>query len=448
MFTRLQSLFAACLFAASLATSFIGMGVKAVVAAGWAVNDGAAKAFATRFYESFLTGSSFGEAVSAARKAAHDAVPGCNTWAAYQCYGDPDWRLRWTPGDAQAPSAPLALALAHVASLPGLILALRTLAVRAKYHHERDEAAQGALRALERRFDAAWGQHGELCEAFGNVWLAMGDRQAAAAWFERAIAADDGAATFKAAENLYNLRARAAFDALQGKLQGFDKPSAALTPEQSRQLRASAASASMAIEAVVEALSRLSALSETAERANLCGSACKRLSMVHRAAEEHEQAAACITRMRGYYACGWQLSKGKAHVDAFYSAMNVLAAAVASGDAWDPQLAEQVRALVRQHYLAAPDFWNVTASVEIAAWEALALSRLEQRSATLEASLADVHDRVSDPSMWSSVLDQTRFVVTARSHRCPPSPAEQAAVDGLLAVLSAYAQCPAPEPRR
>lgn len=425
-------------FAANIADQLISIGVRCVVATGWAIDDEAAEAFASAFYRALLRGSRYMDAVALAREAAR-AKQG-NTWAAYQCYGDPDWRLRLTPGDAQAPTTPLAAALARVASVPGLTLALRTLSVRAKYHHERDEKAKSALRELEHRFNNAWGHHGEVAEAFGNAWLAIGDRKVAAAWFEQAVATDDGAATFKAAENLFNLRARAAFDALQGTLRGFQKKPDELTPDESAQLRESATSASIAIEEVIGALAQLSTIAETSERSNLCGSACKRLAMVHRTIGEHEQAGACITRMRDHYARGWELSQGKAYVDAFYSAMNMLAAAVASGDGWDPNLADQVRALVREHHRAAPDFWNVTASVEIAVWEALTLGQVEQRSATLRASLADLHDRVSDPSMWSSVLDQSRFVVTARAHRFPPMPAEQAAVDGLMAVLSAYAQ--------
>lgn len=433
-------------FAANIADQFISIGVRCVVATGWAVDDEAAEAFASAFYKALLQGSRFMDAVASAREAAR-AKQGI-TWAAYQCYGDPDWRLRlMTPGDAQVPTTPLALALARVASVPGLILALRTLAVRAKYHHERDESAKNALRNLEGRFNSSWGHHGEVSEAFGNAWLAIGDREVAAAWFLRAVAANDGAATFKAAENLLNLRARAAFDGLQGTLREFGKTPAELTPEESRQLRESATSASTAIEDVITALSQLSTVAQTTERSNLCGSACKRLSMVHRAIGEHEQAAACIARMRDHYAQGWHLSQGNAHVDAFYSAMNMLAAAVASGEEWDPDLADQVRQLVNEHRRVAPDFWNSTASVEIAAWEALALSQVGQRSATLKASFADLHDRVSDPSMWSSVLDQTRFVASARGHRFPPLPAEQAAIDDLMAILSAYAVT-TPEARR
>jgi hypothetical protein len=36
------------------------------------------------------------------------------------------------------------------------------------------------------------------------------------------------------------------------------------------------------------------------------------------------------------------------------------------------------------------------------------------------------------------VLEQTRFVVTARRHRVPAPSADQAAVDGLLVILSAH----------
>jgi hypothetical protein len=424
-------------FAANIADQLISIGVRCVVATGWAIEDEAAEAFASAFYKSLLGGSRYVDAVAFAREAAY-AKQG-NTWAAYQCYGDPDWRLRLTQSDAQAPTTPLTLALARVASVSGLILALQTLSVRAKYHHERDEPAKSALRELQQRFDSAWGHQGEVAEAFGNAWLAMGDRKVASDWFDRAVSAADGTATFKAAENLLNLRARAAFDTFQGTFRGFGKKASELNSEQFGLLRESAASATMAIEEVVEALTKMSNLAATPERSNLCGSACKRLSMIHRLIQEHEEAAPCIARMRDHYARAWELAKGNAHVDAFYAAMNVLAASVALGDAWDSNLANQVQSLIDERRRAEPDFWNVTASVEVALWEALSLSLVAQRSDTLKASMADLHDRVSDPSMWSSVLDQTSFVANARGHQIPQTPAEQAAVDGLMAVLLAYA---------
>lgn len=79
--------------AANLATAFIQAGVKAVVAAGWPVADQAAEVFSQTFYRKLLSGHEFGEAVKEARRRTRDAYPASMTWAAYQCYGDPGYRL-------------------------------------------------------------------------------------------------------------------------------------------------------------------------------------------------------------------------------------------------------------------------------------------------------------------------------------------------------------------
>lgn len=79
--------------AANLAEKFISFGARAVVAAGWAVGDAAAKLFAETFYECMLKGDAFIDAVRQAREAAYERYPDDNTWGAYQCYGLPDYRL-------------------------------------------------------------------------------------------------------------------------------------------------------------------------------------------------------------------------------------------------------------------------------------------------------------------------------------------------------------------
>lgn len=79
--------------AASLARACIDLGARAVIAAGWAIDDGAAKAFADTFYAAMTRGVAFGEAVARARSAAAQAAPGDQTWAAYQCYGDASFVL-------------------------------------------------------------------------------------------------------------------------------------------------------------------------------------------------------------------------------------------------------------------------------------------------------------------------------------------------------------------
>ena len=80
------------LLAASIARELMQIGVRAVVAAGWAVDDTAAVTFAKTFYGEMLRGTGFGDATMAARKEA-SKVNSSMTWAAYQCYGDPEFRL-------------------------------------------------------------------------------------------------------------------------------------------------------------------------------------------------------------------------------------------------------------------------------------------------------------------------------------------------------------------
>src|SRR5207248_4124197 len=90
-------------FAAGVAEELIKIGVRCVIAAGWAVDDAAASMFATRFYDALLKGERFVDAVASARDAAWEL--GGNSWAAYHCYGDPDCRFATGVADAQRPMA-------------------------------------------------------------------------------------------------------------------------------------------------------------------------------------------------------------------------------------------------------------------------------------------------------------------------------------------------------
>lgn len=68
----------------------------AIIAAGWSIDDTAAVAFATTFYQQMLAGTGLGDAVKNARHNAYNERRTSMTWAAYQCYGDPEFRLRTT----------------------------------------------------------------------------------------------------------------------------------------------------------------------------------------------------------------------------------------------------------------------------------------------------------------------------------------------------------------
>ena len=92
--------------AATLSEALINMGVKAVVASGWAVDDGAAREFATKFYDAMLNGAKFGEAVLRARAAVFrtGSTPGRLSMA-----GGPDFALELSPGVAAALRRPALL---------------------------------------------------------------------------------------------------------------------------------------------------------------------------------------------------------------------------------------------------------------------------------------------------------------------------------------------------
>jgi beta-lactamase superfamily II metal-dependent hydrolase/tetratricopeptide (TPR) repeat protein len=79
--------------AASVSRELMRIGVRAVVAAGWAVDDEAAAEFAETLYRRLLRGEFFGKAVHQARTRVRDRFPDSMTWAAFQCYGDPGYAL-------------------------------------------------------------------------------------------------------------------------------------------------------------------------------------------------------------------------------------------------------------------------------------------------------------------------------------------------------------------
>ncbi len=86
----------------SVARQLIDIGVRAVVVAGWAVEDMPASHFAEVFYDRLLADNRpFGEAVFAARRATWERYPASITWGAYQAYGDPSWRAEPNAPQAQ-----------------------------------------------------------------------------------------------------------------------------------------------------------------------------------------------------------------------------------------------------------------------------------------------------------------------------------------------------------
>jgi CHAT domain-containing protein len=416
-------------FAASLAESLIALGVRCVVAAGWAVEDEPAQVFATTFYENLSRSVRFTDAVARARVAAR--AMGGNTWAAYQCYGDPDWKLERRDRGAAGVDTP-AQTYARVASGAALELALKTAAVNARYDRAAREALPAALEHLETRFTARWGGTGSVAEAFGTAWAEC-ERARAIIWYRRALQANDGTASVRAAEQLGNLRARAALEAVTRAPGASDQ----------EVRRAELTSARAEIAAAIELLEGLARIQTTMERESLCGSAWKRMAMLEALAGNAEREGEAIEHMRDRYLRAESLARGSNHPELFYPAQNSMAAELivdAGKPGWpgfDPERVAAVRASLESKMRDDPDFWSAAGQIELLVYEAIARGELAARRPAIDTEYSDLKSRVSSGWQWSSVRDQLNFVLS----RSPALSAEdRKAAQSMLGVLEGFAR--------
>ena len=197
--------------AANLATQFIGMGARAVVASGWAVDDAAAKTFADVFYKTMIAGKEFGEAVYEARTAVYDRHGEVNTWGAYQCYGDPQYSLQiqkpWSQSQYERPQTPNDL----IERLSNLGKAAATAT---------DSEGKDKLKQLEELVDRRknlklkeWEKIGRVCASIGSAYGELDQFDKAIAWYRKASATEDASVSIKAFEQCANLQVRLAVSA-------------------------------------------------------------------------------------------------------------------------------------------------------------------------------------------------------------------------------------------
>jgi len=267
------------LLAANLAVQFIQMGVKAVVAAGWAVDDGAAAAFAKSFYTHLLKGEPFGESVRAAREEIWVRFPDANTWGAYQCYGDPGFRLHRDGTDTGPREARLYHAPAELVS----DLDNYAAQIRMQVHEQGEDA--GALAALRRgimdklkglpeKSSSDWLARGDVAAALGFAWGETGAWAEAVDWLEKALSARNGDCPVRAVEECANFRVRLSGQRWQALRAAAD--SAQAQGERNGLIRD--------IERAIRELDLISQRAPTPDRLSLLGNACKRLAWVQDAA--------------------------------------------------------------------------------------------------------------------------------------------------------------------
>ena len=417
-------------FASGVAEALIKGGVRCVVAAGWAIDDEAARVFATTFYTRLLSGSRFIDAVAAARADARDA--GGNTWAAYQCYGDPDWRYRRGTSDAQRPSAPApSEELAGIPSVVALVLALDTIAVKSEFQNADPVAQAARLEYLESSTERLWKNSGEVAEAFGTAWAKIGHFDKAITWYERARVAPDGTASLASVEQLANLKVRRAWE--QVTASGTKKAGAHQAARRD-------------ITDAMALLDTLLAVGATVERESLYGSAYKRLALIEAAAGREDEEIDAIAKMKDHYKAAEEIASRHAadtgrKGNVYYPAMNRIAAQLAleAGGAGSVPLSDEALAVIQRSMRDAPaDFWSVVGQTELKMYASLFGGTLKKDVARLLEDFRDHHSRVSAPKRWASVLDNASFVLSKYQKRANRSESE--AARQLLAHLAQLAE--------
>jgi tetratricopeptide (TPR) repeat protein len=425
-------------FACGVAEALIDIGVRCVVAAAWAVDDEAAKAFAKSFYTSLLRGKYFIDAVADARAAAYAC--GGNTWAAYQCYGDPSWVFTEEVADAQAPRAPLGNEFAGVGSPAALALTLDTIAVKAGASDDHAEYAE-KLEYLDSRFAENWGDSGAIAQAFGRAWNELGNRERALPHLERAVRAVDGSATIRASEQLCNVRARLAWDRVLTANFKLQSASPAERPAAQTAVDQAVSNGIVSVDEAIALIEQINAYQPTMERESIRASAVKRKAMIYGIAGNTDDERRCIKEMQKLYQRALEVGRKTSKSDLFYPGLNLLAGALAAKPKlpfhFDRALLDEVQTALARRAKEDPDFWSVSGERELELYSAVSQCELAEKQPTISAGYANLHRRVSAPRNWDSIFDTAHFVLTRYAAR-QPGPKEIAAVDVLLAQLQSF----------
>ena len=364
--------------AASVSRELIEMGVRAVVAAGWAVRDGDAKTFASAFYQEMLSGATFGTALREARRLTFEQSEGSNTWGAYQAYGDPDFVLE--PNQQQQGDVDLI-------APEEMVDRLETLRRGARSAGERPNSAERGVKDLKDLEDAVPKEWLERCDVLMALGLAYGEASAlpqAIDHLERALDTGelDSGATLKAVEQLANFQVRDACARARAAAGEADAGTRQQAIEEAR--------------AAMRRIEALQSIKRTSERWSLLGSAHKRLAQLTAWPDAREAWAESARCYRHAYELG--LPRG---VDP-YPLLNWLGLAAAQGESLPnaDDLLEQAEVAARKRFEQVRDpvdaVFDAVALPDIAVVRALFTGTLDTAGETRDCEIGRIVDLYRD----------------------------------------------------
>lgn len=277
--------------AANIGTQLIRNGVKAVIVAGWAIDDAAALDFTRIFYRSMFEGDAFGDAVLRSRKAIFEKYGSRNnTWGAYQCYGDPFFKL--VQGKGNANTSGYSFFLGSEAEIE-----IRNLINKIDLSDTDNVQLRRQLTAIEEAVDNAVIRNSRITELEAQAYAKLGDYGSAVQRYRSLIEAEQADFSFAAMEQYCSLRMKQAIQLFRN-----DPAYRESAVETTRQ--------------VIEDLEVLCRYGATAERLNLLGSTYRRYAYLHtvledkwsalaKAADFHRRAYEKNSRHQIHALCNW-----------------------------------------------------------------------------------------------------------------------------------------------
>lgn len=392
--------------AANLATQFIEMGCKAVIAAGWAVDDLAAGIFARAFYDAMLSGKRFGEAVLAARRETFEICPQTNTWGAFQAYGDERYRFPDTRA-MDDDHAGYVHASQLIADLDMLCARLQGATGDEKqgYYSRRIADIERAARGPDF-------QQAGVREKLADAWAKLGDMERAIAHYRDALGMEDAGASLKALEQLANLEIRHGAKLVTARDDAKHKLGLGL------------------MDTGLDRLKLLLNIGPTMERHALLASHWKRRAQAHAARGNHRGIKACLVEMQDAYWRAAEHARAATGEWDYYPLLNALEGAVLSAargerggfDARAGQVAGLLRAgaeNAQRRYRDERLFFHALAELDVARIDALwacydgrdqaCLTRPEVR-ARLRDRYCDLLRRMGCAGDHDSVINQLSFL--------------------------------------
>ncbi len=263
--------------AANIGTQFIENGAKAVVVAGWAIDDNAAHRFAEIFYDQMLSGSIFAKAVQDAREVCYREYGHTNTWGAYQCYGDQYYRLvtKKNGGFADTPYLDRKQILAD----------LENFVNSAKSSRKRGSALEKKLRNTSKKIDTSGLRDAQVLELEALAYTEIELNQEALEKYEALKSIPKANYSVRSKEISLNLKARHLAELkINGELLAEDEDAAvvkAMKEEQDKEKkkeikRELKVPGYKQLKAVIDELIALNDEGVTVERYNLIASAYRR----------------------------------------------------------------------------------------------------------------------------------------------------------------------------